>query len=77
MRKASVLVTPVAIHEKCNAGEKQVPVTRRVRILIKHVHLFTYLNVIKHLHERASFCNISKAWLATVRKVMSRTDAVI
>ena len=69
--KASMLVTPVAVHEQCNAGGKQLPVTRRLRILFKYVLLFTYLTVIKHVHERASFCNISKAGLATGRKVMS------
>jgi len=57
--------------------KKQLTVTRRIRIIIKHVHLVTYLTVIKHLHERASFCNISKAGLATGRKVMSPADVVI
>ena len=76
-RKANVLVTPGAVHEQCNAGKKRVPLTRRVRIVIKHVHLVIYLNIIKHAHERASFCKISKAGLATGRKVMSPVDAVI
>ena len=54
-----------------------MPVTRRVRIVIKHVHLITYLTVIKHVYERASFCNISKAGLATGRKVMSPAVVII
>jgi len=76
-RKASVLATPVAVHEECNAAENQVPDTRRVRIVIKYVYLVTYLNVIKHVHKRVSFCNISKAGRATGRKVKSPVDAVI
>jgi len=79
-RKASVLVTPVAVHEQCNAlliWEKQLQVTRRVRIVIKHVHLVTYLTVFKHLHELATFCKISKVGLACGMKVMSPTEAVI
>jgi len=54
-----------------------VPITRRVRIVIKHVHLVTYVTVIKHVYERASFCYISKVGLATGRMVMSPADAVI
>ena len=53
---------------------KKLPITRRVRISIKHVHLVTYITAIKHVHERASFCNNSKAripGLAIGRKVMS------
>jgi len=79
-RKASVLVTPVAVHEQCYVSlvwEKILPVTRRFRIIIKHVHLVTYLTVLKHVHERASSCNISKAGIATGRKVMSQIDADI
>jgi len=51
-RKASVLVTPMAVHEQCNAllvCEKTVAsakLTRRVRIVIKPVHLVTYATVI-------------------------------
>jgi len=59
------------------SGKEHLPVTRRVRIIIKHVHLVTYLTVFKHIYDRASFCNISKAGLAVGRKVMSPTDAVI
>jgi len=62
------------------SGEKQLPVTRRVRIVIKHVLLVGFLTAIKHVQERASFSNISKAripGLATGRKVMSPTDAGI
>jgi len=57
-----------------------LPITRTVRIVIKHVFLVTYLTVIKHAHERAYFCNISKARipvLAVGRTVMSLTDADI
>jgi len=80
MSKACVFDTHAADHQQCNASllwKKKLPVTRRVRIVIKHVHLFTYATVIKHVHERASFCNISKAGLAIVRKVMSTADADI
>jgi len=75
--KASVLVTPVTVHEKFNAGEGELPVTRRVRILIKYIHLVTYLTLIRHVHERSSFCNINKAGFATGRMAMSRSDAGI
>ena len=50
------------------SGKKQLPMqeaTRRVpgtvRRAIKYVHLGTYLTVIKHVRERAFFCNSSKA----------------
>jgi len=65
------------------SGEKQLPVekvTRSVRISINPVHLVTYLTVTKHVRERASFCNISKArtpGLVTCTKVMSPADADI
>jgi len=65
------------------SGEKELPVQkvkRRFRTAIKHVHLGIYLTVIKHVHELASFCNISKAstpWLAIGTKVMSPADADI
>ena len=71
-RKASVLAKPVAVHEQCNATlvwKKQLPVqnvTRSFKIVIKHVHLVTYITVIKHVNERASFCNNSEAGLAQV-----------
>jgi len=85
-RKASVLVTPVAVHEQWNASVvrgKQLPVqnvTRTVRRAITHVYLGIYLTVIEQARERASFCNISKArtlGLAIGTKMMSPADAYV
>jgi len=59
------------------SGENYLPVMRRVGIVIKQVLLVRYLTVIKHVNERASFCNISNAGLATDREVMSPNDAYI
>ena len=62
-----MLVNPVAVREQRNAsvvGEKAVANARshaQGPRHIKYVHLDTYLTVIKHVRERAFFCNSSKA----------------
>ena len=74
-RKASVLVTPVAVREQYNASVvwgKTVASARShaqgspgtFRIVIEQVHLngsCTYLSVIKHALQRVFFCNSSKS----------------
>ena len=75
-----MLVTPMAIHEQWNASVVlgktvvSVKITRSVKIIIKHVLFSTFLTVIKHAREHASFCNTSKAYtpgLATEGDVTS------